>query len=690
MSLFRRPICHGGAGRANCMCVPMIEHSNSKTDHSDNDAEYIEHGSERPDNIIERLVTQGITLIAIGLTLFHLYTGYAGAYGALIQRSIHLSPILVLTFLLYLTVHKGRLYILGRLFDFLLIIGSLAIGAYIINQYHEFTFRQGNPNFWDVALGIAAIFIVLEATRRVIGLTLPIVAIIFLAYAYFGQYMPGIFGHRGYDIGRILQHIYPSTEGIYGVPVGVSATFVILFITLGAFLKETGGGKFFIDLAFALFGQVRGGPAKVSIVASSLFGTVSGSATANTVGTGAFTIPLMKRLGYEPKFAAAVEAVSSTGGQFMPPIMGAAVFVMVEILEVSYAEIIVMATIPAILYYVAVYINVDLEAARLGLKGMERSELPNVKQVLARGWLFLGPLALLVIMLVFMHWSATKSAFWTIVSVVVISSLRSDTRMSVPQFFNALKQGTMGTLQVALACACAGIVVGVFTLTGLGAKVSFMLLELAQGILLPMLIVAMCTSLLLGMGMPTTPAYIILAVLIAPSLIKAGVPPISAHLFVFYSGIVSAITPPVALAAYAAGAIAGSPPLQTGFSAMRLGAAAFIVPYMFVYSPGIMLIGDWFNIFYSIIVAILGIFAFSFSICGRIKTDLSLLERILLLCACIACIPYAPLVNAAGIAIVSVIAGYNFWRARGSSLLTRNSLTKSLASTTRRKEISHE
>ena len=642
----------------------MSENSTLNRDLAIRDAESIEHGFERPDNALERLVTYGVTLIAISLTLFHLFTGYVGAYGALIQRSIHLSPILALTFLVYPTVLKGRWYPLGRVIDFLFIVGSIVTGAYLIDQYHEFTFRQGNPNFWDMTLGVAAILIVLEATRRVLGFALPIIAVVFLAYAYWGPQMPGIFGHRDYDIGRILQHIYPSTEGIYGVPVGVSATFVILFITLGAFLKETGGGRFFIDIAFALFGRVRGGPAKVAIVASSLFGTVSGSATANTVGTGTFTIPLMKRLGYEPKFAAAVEAVSSTGGQFMPPIMGAAVFVMIEILEVSYAEIIVMATIPAILYYIAVYISVDLEAARLGLRGMERSELPNAWQVLSRGWPFLAPLVLLVIMLVFMHWSATKSAFWTIVSVVVISSLRSDTRMSVPQFFNALKQGTMGTLQVALACACAGIVVGVFTLTGLGAKVSFSLLELAHGILLPMLVVAMFASILLGMGMPTTPAYIILAILIAPALIKAGVPPIAAHLFVFYSGIVSAITPPVALAAYAAGAIARSPPLQTGLTAMRLGVAAFVVPFMFIYNPGILLVGDWITILYSILIAVLGIFALSFAVRGRIKTDLSLLERLLLFGAFVACVPYAPLVNAVGVVMLCAIAGNQVWQAR--------------------------
>ena len=645
----------------------MSENTKPQHDPDLEDAGFIDHGYDRPDNALERLITPSITVIAVCLTLFHLFTGYVSTYGALIQRSIHFSPILVLTFLLYPTIQQGQTYPLGRVIDFIFIAGSIVTGLYLIDQYHQFTFRQGNPNFWDMALGVVAILIVLEATQRVIGMTLPIVAVIFLAYAYWGPYMPGIFGHRGYDIGRILQHIYPSTEGIYGVPVGVSATFVILFITLGAFLKETGGGRFFIDIAFALFGRVRGGPAKVAIVASSLFGTVSGSATANTVGTGTFTIPLMKRLGYEPKFAAAVEALSSTGGQFMPPIMGAAVFVMIEILEVPYGEIIAMAAIPALLYYVAVYIGVDLEAARLGLRGMDRSELPNVWKVLARGWPFLGPFFLLVYMLVFMHWSATKSAFWAIVAVIVISSLRSYTRLSISRFIHALKQGTMETLQVALACACAGIVVGAFTLTGLGAKVSFSLLELAHGFLLPMLIVAMITSILLGMGMPTTPAYIILAILIAPSLIKADVPPIAAHLFVFYAGIVSAITPPVALAAYAADAIAGSPPLQTGLTAMRLGISAFIIPYMFIYNPGLVLTGTWLTILYSIFIAIAGIFALSFAFRGRIMMQLSVLERFLLFGACVACVPYAPPVNAVGVSVLALITGYQYWRVRNQA-----------------------
>ena len=635
------------------------------------EAGVIVHGKARPDNAFERFLSPVITWLAIALAVFHLYTGFAGAYGALIQRSIHLSPILVLTFLLYPTATKDRFYIFGRLLDTLFIIGSVSIGLYIIDQYHVLTFRDGNPNLPDMLLGVLAIILVLEATRRVIGWTLPLVAVTFVIYAYWGPNMPGVFGHRGYDWGRILQHTYTSTEGIYGLPIGVSATFVILFIIFGAILQETGAGRFFIDLAFALFGRVRGGPAKVAVVGSTLFGTISGSATANVVGTGTFTIPMMKRLGYQPTFAAAVEAVASTGGQFMPPIMGAAVFVMIEMIHVTYREIIVMALLPAILFYVAVFIAVDLEAVRLGLRGMDRSELPKATRLLAEGWPFLAPPIILVFMLMYMHWSPTKAGFWAIVSTVAVSSLKAGSRLTPRQILGALRAGTMATLQVALACACAGVVVSVFTLTGLGAKVSFALLELANEALLPMLVIGMVTSILLGMGMPTTPAYIILAVLIAPSLVKAGVPQISAHLFVFYSGIISAITPPVALAAYAGAAIAKAPPLRTGFLAMRIGLAAFIVPFMFVYSPGLVFHGTPWEVVYSIGTSLLGILAITYGVQGRMLRELYIVERMFLVVSGLLFIPYSISANGIGLFLFLAVVAWQRWRSVDGSLRLR-------------------
>ena len=632
----------------------------------------IVHGRARPDNAFERFLNPIITWLAIALAVFHLYTGFAGAYGALIQRSIHLSPILVLTYLLYPTATNKRFYIFGRLLDALFIIGSVTIGLYIIDQYHVLTFRDGNPNLPDMLLGILAIILVLEATRRVIGWTLPLVAVAFVIYAYWGPNMPGVFGHRGYDWGRILQHTYTSTEGIYGLPIGVSATFVILFIIFGAILQETGAGRFFIDLAFALFGRVRGGPAKVAVVGSTLFGTISGSATANVVGTGTFTIPMMKRLGYQPTFAAAVEAVASTGGQFMPPIMGAAVFVMIEMIHVTYREIIVMALLPAILYYVAVFIAVDLEAVRLGLRGMDRSELPKATRLLADGWPFLAPPVILVFMLMYMHWSPTKAGFWAIASTVAVSSLKASSRLTPRQILGALRAGTMATLQVALACACAGVVVSVFTLTGLGAKVSFALLELANEALLPMLVIGMVTSILLGMGMPTTPAYIILAVLIAPSLVKAGVPQIPAHLFVFYSGIISAITPPVALAAYAGAAIAKAPPLRTGFLAMRIGLAAFIVPFMFVYSPGLVFHGSPWEVVYSIGTSLLGILAITYGVQGRMLRELYIVERMILVVSGLLFIPYSISANGIGLFLFLALVAWQRWRSVDVSLPIRH------------------
>ena len=581
-----------------------------------------------------------------------MYTGWAGAYGALQQRSIHLLGILTLAFLI--SAQEREKDNSRPTFDIVLIIGAVAFNTYIFDQYLALPSRDGLPTQADVAFGIVAIALVLEATRRIVGWTLPIISVIFLLYAYFGPYMPGILAHRGYDIPTIVAHQFTSTEGIYGIPLGVSATFVILFVIFGAVLQKCHGGQFIIDLAFSLFGRVRGGPAKVAVVASSLFGSISGSATANVVGTGTFTIPLMKRTGYSPAFAGAVEAVASTGGQFMPPVMGAAVFIMIEILAVPYSSLLICATVPALLYYIAVFVAVDLEAAQKGLAGLPSSELPKPREIIVWGWPFFIPLIALVYMLVGPMWSPTKAAFWAILITYGVSLLQKRTRVSLPELFNALYEGARGSIGVALACACAGLIVGVFTLTGLGAHLSTALFALAKESVLAMLVATMIVCLILGMGMPTTAAYVILAVIAAPTLIQAGVSPIAAHLFVFYAGIISAVTPPVALAAFAAAAIAGASQMRTATIAVRLAIPAFIIPYMFVYSPELLLLGRWVDIIPAIITAVIGVVALAVASQGYLLSKLNLLQRLIFFIASLALIKPGLETDLVGIVLLSI------------------------------------
>jgi len=568
-----------------------------------------------------------VAAIAVAFALFHLWRAYTGPMGALQQRSIHLTFALVLTFLVQPFLRRmGK----QRLpwWDLFLVGLALLVGGYLLWEYQELTFRMGTPNNLDLALGVICVLLVLEAARRLIGWPLPMIAGVFLLYAYFGEYAPGFLAHRGYDFGRIMSHTYLTTEGIFGLPLGVSATFVILFIIMGAFLQESGAGQFFFDFAYALLGRARGGPAKMSVVSSGLFGTISGSAVANVVVDGWLTIPLMKRTGYRAHVAAAVEATASTGGQLMPPVMGAAAFIIAEILGIGYIEVCIAAALPAVLYYMTLFCMVDLEAAKMGLRGLPASELPAFRKVFSVGWHLLVPLFVLIFFLVVLDWSPMKSALWAIIFTPFISFLRESSRMNLRKIARALEQGALGSLEVALACACAGIVVGIFSLTGLGMKLSTMLIEVAGGNLLALLFLTMIASLILGMGMPTTACYIVLAVLVAPALIKMGVVPIAAHLFVFYFGIISAITPPVALAAYAAAGIGNTDPFKTGWYATKLGLAGFIIPYMFVYGPALLIQGTPGEIVLASISGLVGSAALAAAIQGWALARLNLWQRV--------------------------------------------------------------
>lgn len=562
---------------------------------------------------------------AVVMSLFHLYTGGFGALDPWSQRVVHLTLGLVITFLSYPFIRGKDI----TLIDVILAILSLFSGLYILINMDAIVDRAGMPNRWDILFGVLTIVLVLEMTRRVIGLPLVIVAVVFLLYAYFGPYLPSVVAHKGYDFERLAAHMYTTLEGIYGIPIGVSATFVILFVIFGSFLEATKTGDFFINLANSIAGKAAGGPAKVAVISSGFFGTISGSAVANVVGTGTYTIPLMKRTGYQPHFAGAVEAVASSGGQLMPPVMGAAAFVISEMTGISYLRICAAALIPAVLYYAGLFTAVHLEAKRTGLRGLTDEEVPKLSYTLrTQGYLAISALVLVYFLAVRLT-SPSYAAFWGIISAIVLSFVKPETRLSLKGFLRALEAGAKGALSVVAACAAAGIVVGVVTLTGLGLKFSGMVLSLSHGNLYLTLFFTMIASLVLGMGLPTTAAYIICAILAVPALKNLGINVLGAHLFVFYFAIISAITPPVALAAYAGAGIAKSDPMKTGWTACRIGLAAFIIPYMFVFNQSLLLMGNVGEILWTAFTAFIGVSLLACSTIGYFLNPLSSWERIL-------------------------------------------------------------
>ncbi|GAB6100196.1 TRAP transporter permease [Halanaerocella petrolearia] len=572
-----------------------------------------------------------ITLIAVGMSLFHLYTAGFGVLLALKQRAIHLGFILVLIFLLYPVHSKFKEDKKLWMLDIGLAVLGLIVAGYLVINYRELVSRAGMYTTLDQVMAVAAIFLVLEATRRVVGWELPAISAIFLIYAYLGPNMPGVLAHRGFSIPRIASHMYFTTEGIFGVPLGVSATYVFLFLLLGAFAKRTGLGDLFIDLAMALTGRTTGGPAKAAVVSSGFMGSISGSSVANTVTTGSFTIPLMENVGYKPKFAAAVEAAASTGGQIMPPIMGAAAFIMAEFIGVPYMQIAKAAILPAVLYYLAVGLMVHFEAKKLGLSGMSKDRIPKVKDILKTRGHMLIPL-IVIFYYLFRGYTPLKAAFMGIILAFGLSFLREDTRMSLQEVIETLEEGARGALGVAIACACVGFIVGVTTLTGLGLKFTTITISLANGNLFLALLFTMVACTILGTGLPTTATYIVLAAMAAPALIKLGVSKLAAHLFVLYFGVVADLTPPAALAAYAGAGIAGSNPLKTGITAVKLAIAGFVVPFIFAYSPAMLLIDTSLSQVVLISASsLIGVTALSAGVLGYFRQETSNLEQGLLL-----------------------------------------------------------
>lgn len=597
-----------------------------------------------------------------GLFIFHMYTGWFGAYFSLIQRSIHFMFILIITFSLFAWSEKSRRDKI-QWYDFIFIGLAILLCFYILINIHELVWRAGSPNQIDVILGVILIIITLEATRRAVGKPLMLVAIFFLLYALvLGPYMPGRFAHGTFSIRRVAYYLYLTDAGIFGTPLGVSANFVYLFILFGSILNKTGAGQFFIDFATALTGYTRGGPAKAAVVSSGMMGTISGSSTANTVTTGSFTIPLMKSVGYSSVFAGAVEPVASTGGQIMPPIMGAAAFIMAEFLGVPYIEVVKAAIFPAIFYYLALFMAVDFRAARIGLVGLPKDKLPNLIKTLKIGWILLAPIFILIYLLI-NGYSPQKSVVSSIVVLLAISMINVKTRMTPKKLMEALVDAGIASTTVAVACAAAGIIVGITTMSGLGLKFTGIVFDLSQGILPIALFLASISSLVLGMGVPTTANYVIMATLIAPALIRLMVensPLIIPHLFVFYYGILADITPPVMLAVFAGAAIARAPALKVGVESMKLALPGYILPFMFVYHPEII---AWnfmpdlniVRLIYGIIMAICMSIGFAGATQGYFLRKTSQIERILLFIGSFCVIPSQLYLNLLGIGIIILV-----------------------------------
>ena len=511
----------------------------------------------------------------------------------------------------------------------LLALIGVYVGMYWPLNFEELVFRVGRLTTLDLIVGFLAIVLVLEATRRVVGLPITVITSIFLLYAYLGPYMPGFLQHRGLSIDRIIRSMYYTTEGILGTPLGVSSTFIFLFLLFGAFLVKTGVGQYFNDLALVIAGKRVGGPAKVAIFSSALQGTISGSSVANVVTSGSFTIPMMKRLGYRKEFAGGVEAAASTGGQLMPPIMGAAAFLMVEFIGggITYWEIAKAAAIPAVLYFTGIWIMTHFEAKRIGLRGLTEEEMPNRKAVLVKIYLLFPIVA--VIFFLMSGTSVTRAALYAILTAIVVGAINKETRMGIGDFIDALANGARTALGVAAATAAAGMIVGVVTLTGLGLKFANSLVSLSGENLLLTLFFTMIASLILGMGSPTTANYVITSTIAAPALIVLAVPELSAHMFVFYFGIVADITPPVALAAFAAAGVSGGEPLRTGVQSAKLAIAAFIIPYIFVLSPELMMIDTtWQSLLWVLFTSLTGMISIGAGMIGYWYRRTVWLERI--------------------------------------------------------------
>lgn len=599
------------------------------------------------------------------VSCYHLYTAAFGPPVTLVHRSLHVSMMLALCFIMYPFSKKSDLA-QPTFFDWLLVVLSFAAPAYIYTDYLGVVERAGNANQTDMVMATLLVVLVLEASRRVSGNALSILSLVFIAYGLYGRSMPGMFMHRGYDWTSLSNHFFANTEGIYGTSVSVAASYIFLFILFGCVMQKSGMGQFFNDMALALAGHTKGGPAKVSVIASGFLGSINGSAVANVVTTGAFTIPLMKKTGYSKEFAGAVESAASVGGQLLPPIMGAAAFIMAEMLSVKYSSIIIWAAVPALLYYLGIIIQVQLRASKDGLVGLPREQLPNTSEVLKRQGHLLLPVFFLLYMLFFSGTTVIFSAVLTILVTILVSWVKRETRMTAGDLVDALADGAKQTVSVAIACACVGIIIGVSSKTGFGLTMANTIISLGDTSILFTLVFTMITCMILGMGLPSIPAYIITASIAAPALAKLGIAPAAAHMFSFYYAMFANLTPPVALASFAAAGLSGGDPMKTGVASVKLAIAGFIVPFMFVYAPQLMLINT--TLVEGTMVALtgcLGVFLIAVAVEGYFLAPVSLLLRAVAAVGALMLIKPGIDTDVIGIAVLAVL--YFFQRRKAAS-----------------------
>ncbi|MGE5483518.1 MAG: TRAP transporter permease [Ignavibacteriales bacterium] len=587
---------------------------------------------EEPSDSLKRDLTglagKVVTAVAVLSSLYHIWALGLKATSVMELRAIHLMVGFIIVPLLYAPFkNRKRLTLL----DWLFAAAGVAITVYVLTEGDAWVLRAGvAPTTLDVVFGGLCIIMILEMVRRLVGAPLAILTTVLMVYAKFASFFPGALRSKSYSIARIVSQAF-SVDGIYGIPIGASSTYVLLFILFGAMLSATGTGKFYTDLAYSAAGRMRGGPAKVAVIASALFGTISGSGIANVVATGTFTIPLMKSTGFLSHFAGAVEAVASTGGQIMPPVMGAGAFLMAEMVSMPYSKIALSAALPALLYFLAVYLMIDFEAGRMGLEGMPASQLPDARSVWrSRGHLMI-PLIVLLYELLVVQTTAIKAALFGIGAAVVVSYVKKETRISGQAIIKALADGTKGCMEVIASCACAGIVVAMISLTGVGLKLSAAIVSVAGGSLFLALILTAVIVIVLSMGLPTTACYLVSAAVMGPALSKMGISPLQAHLFIFYFACISGITPPVALVAYPAGAIAKCSPIAVAFTAARLGIVGFLVPFMFVYTPGLLLVGSLPWVLWSCVTSVLGVFSLSMALGGWFRRPIPVALRAVLL-----------------------------------------------------------
>ena len=580
--------------------------------------------------------------LSIGLAFYHLFVAVYGTPEGRSFRSVHLSVMMILAVFIYPVFRKGIndkiilpndekgnfLRLFGSIYDFLIIISIIFVQLWTTWDVETFMMRYGDKYIGDIIVGSILIFLVLDGTRRAVGWAMVFVAGFFMLHALYAHKFFGFFYGPPTRLAKYIDTLFMTSDGIYGIPLYVASTYIVLFIIFGAILIRSGVGRFFVDLAISLTGHRTGGPAKAAVVASGMTGTVYGSAVANVVTTGSFTIPLMKNYGYRPRFAAAVEACASSGGQMKPPIMGAAAFIMAEFLEAPYSYVILAAIIPAFLYFVTIYFMVHVEAEKHGIEKIDKSMLPNVIDVLKSGWHMLLSLVVLIALLIY-GYTAMKAGFWAIISVIFLSFFKSNTRMSVVDLLGAFESGIKSTVPVTIACACAGIIIGSVFVSGLGLKFTQSVIDLSGGMLFPLLCLTAISAIILGMGMTTTAVYITVAALIVPSLIQAGVTPIAAHMFAFYFGVVSTITPPVALASFAGAAIAKSPPMSTAVESSKVGIAKYIVPFAFIYNPALLMEGSYWISLYSLLSVLLAYWSMTLGLEGYLNKPINVYTRII-------------------------------------------------------------